>query len=128
MRSRQPYFEPDEWRPEPLPSGSLNPPGRKPPTALATATPNPPSPEYHPTRYGHGFTRLERIARRHRVRWRGDRVGRRSRRPRDHRVRDDVRRRSSHRATIDEGAEHFQNREARSATTQRRLTTATTTA
>jgi hypothetical protein len=63
MRSRQPYFEPDEWRPEPLPSGSLNPPGRKPPTALATATPNPPSPEYHPTRYGHGFTRLERIAR-----------------------------------------------------------------
>ena len=63
MRSRQPYFEPDEWRPEPLPSSSLNPPGRKPPTALATATPNPPSPEYHPTRYGHGFTRLERIAR-----------------------------------------------------------------
>ena len=62
-RSRQPYFEPDDWRPDPLPSGSLNPPGRKPPTALATATPNPPSPEYHPTRYGHGFTRLERIAR-----------------------------------------------------------------
>ena len=63
MRGRQPYFDPDEWRPEALSSGSLNPPGRKPPTALATATPNPPSPEYHPTRYGHGFTRLERIAR-----------------------------------------------------------------
>ena len=31
--SRQPYFEPDDWQPDPLPSGSLNPPGRKPPTA-----------------------------------------------------------------------------------------------
>ena len=62
-RSRQPYFEPDDWRPDPLPSGSLNPPGRKPPTAIGTATPRPPSPEYQPTRYGLGLTRLQRIAR-----------------------------------------------------------------
>jgi len=62
-RSRQPYFEPDDWQPEPLPSGSLNPPGRKPPTAVGTATPRPPSPEYRPTRYGRGLTRVERIAR-----------------------------------------------------------------
>lgn len=61
--SRQPYFEPDEWQPDPLPSGSLNPPGRKPPTAVGTATPGPPSPEYYPTRYGLGLTRLQRIAR-----------------------------------------------------------------
>jgi len=62
-RGRQPYFEPDDWQPDPLPSGSLNPPGRKPPTAVGTATPRPPSPEYRPTRYGHGLTRLQRIAR-----------------------------------------------------------------
>ena len=36
-RSRQPYLEPDQWQPDPLPSGSLNPPGRKPPTAVGTA-------------------------------------------------------------------------------------------
>ena len=62
-RSRQPHFEPDEWQPDPLPSGSLNPPGRKPPTAVGTATPRPPSPEYRPTRYAGGLTRLQRIAR-----------------------------------------------------------------
>jgi hypothetical protein len=60
---REPYFEPDDWQPDPLPSGSLNPPGRKPPTAVGTATPKPPSPEFQPTRYGVGLTRLQRIAR-----------------------------------------------------------------
>jgi len=62
-RSREPNFEPDDWQPDSLPSGSLNPPGRKPPTAIGTATPRPPSPEYRPTRYGLGLTRLQRIAR-----------------------------------------------------------------
>ena len=62
-RGRQPYFEPDDWQPEPLPSGSLNPPGRKPPTAVGTATPKPPSPGHRPTLYGTGLTRLQRIAR-----------------------------------------------------------------
>src|SRR4029079_18835584 len=38
-------------------------PGRKPPTAVGTATPKPPSPGHHPTYYGAGLTRLQRIAR-----------------------------------------------------------------
>lgn len=61
---RQPSFDPDdEWRPQPLADGRLDPPRRDPPTAVGTATPPPPSRPYRPTRYGRGLTRLERIAR-----------------------------------------------------------------
>ena len=61
--ARQPQFEPDDWQPEPLPDGRLGPPRRKPPTALGTATPDPPSPAYRRTRYRTGLTRRQRIAR-----------------------------------------------------------------
>ena len=55
----QPEFTPDEWRPEPQPEGRLSPPGRKPPTAIATATPRPPDKPYRRYR----SSRLQRIAR-----------------------------------------------------------------
>jgi hypothetical protein len=53
-------FTPDEeWHPETLADGRLGPPGRKPPTAIATATPRPP---HRPGRYRR-LTTLQRIAR-----------------------------------------------------------------
>jgi hypothetical protein len=56
---KQPEFTPDEWRPEPQPEGRLGPPGRKPPTAIATATPRPPGKPHRRYRP----SRLQRIAR-----------------------------------------------------------------
>jgi hypothetical protein len=55
-------FIPDpEWSPDPLPSGRLGPPRRKPPTAVGTATPRPPRP---PGRRGYRHRPLwERVAR-----------------------------------------------------------------
>lgn len=54
--------EDDDWHPEPQTAGRLGPPGRKPPTAIATATPRPPRQPYRPGRY-RGLGATQRIAR-----------------------------------------------------------------
>ena len=55
--------EREEWHPEPLESGALEPPGRKPPTAVGTVPPpREPRPPYRRGRY-RGLTGLERITR-----------------------------------------------------------------
>jgi hypothetical protein len=51
-----------DWQPEPLESGLLGPPGRKPPTAVGTATPRPPRRPHRPDRYSRS-TKMLRIAR-----------------------------------------------------------------
>ena len=50
----------DEWLPEPQEEGSLEPPRRRPPTAVGVATPPPPR---GPRRSRYRETRLERIGR-----------------------------------------------------------------
>ena len=52
----------EEWHPDTLTDGRLGPPGRKPPTALATATPQPPRWPYRHSRFGR-LTALQRVAR-----------------------------------------------------------------
>jgi hypothetical protein len=50
-----------EWEaPTPLVDGQLAPPRQGPPTAVATAAPEPPAEPYRPTRYGPGITHLGR--------------------------------------------------------------------
>ena len=62
MRDRARFVPDDEWSPEPQPDGRLGPPGRKTPTAIATAAPRPPR---KPDRRGyHGrHNATQRIAR-----------------------------------------------------------------
>ena len=50
----------DDWRPEPQPEGSLQPPRRNPPTAVGVATPPPPP---RRRRSAYRANRLQRIAR-----------------------------------------------------------------
>lgn len=52
----------EEWHPDTMPDGRLGPPGRKPPTAVATATPRPPRRPYRHGRFGR-LSGLQRIAR-----------------------------------------------------------------
>jgi hypothetical protein len=55
--------DPDDVPPSPQTAGSLQPPGREPPTAIGLATaPRPPRPT-HPTRYGVGLTHIQRATR-----------------------------------------------------------------
>lgn len=59
----QPMFTPDEeWHPDTQPAGRLGPPGRKPPIAIACATPRPPRHPARPRRYRR-LTKLQRVAR-----------------------------------------------------------------
>ena len=51
----------DSWTPEPEPSGSLDPPRRRPPTAVGVATPPPPRPR-QPSYVDRRMTRRKRLA------------------------------------------------------------------
>lgn len=57
-------FDPDDDpTPEPLEAGYLEPPRRRPPTAVGTATPRPPTPPRRPRADPEGLTLLQRRAR-----------------------------------------------------------------
>ena len=57
------YDPDDDLPPEPLEAGHLDPPQRRPPTAIGTATPRPPTPPRRPRSGREGLTLLQRRAR-----------------------------------------------------------------
>jgi hypothetical protein len=60
--NRNEFTPNEEWHPDTLSDGRLGPPGRKPPTAVATATPRPPRRPYRSGRYRR-LTTIEGITR-----------------------------------------------------------------